>query len=302
MFVSPIALITAFAGLVSSQISLTVTNPQNVTYVAGSAIDISWDFSGNSTALVGIVVENRDAPIMPFSDKNFLIKDAITTGSRSYRWVIPNVFNSAANYRIRVWGNLNGYSGYSAWFSIFNPDPPSAKFAFTSPSKGQQLSLCSNVTISWVYPLDNTKPANLFVYIISATTKKTIYRLPEARGVNYAAGSYTFLLPDVVPVGNDAYFLGMWKTPTPGSLQPGFYDNSGKNPKVSKFEGNSEIFSVIPSLSGNNTCAPPPENNKKFDPETGNIIEEDDPSSAGTVIPGLAVTIVVALMISRILF
>lgn len=177
---------------------------------------------------------------------------------------------------------------------------------FVSPAKGQQLSLCSQVTISWRYPLDNSKPANLFAYIFSATTKKIIYQLPEAKGVNYAAGSYSFLLPDTVPIANDGYFLGMWKTPTPGSTVPGFSDNSGKNPKVSKFEGNSEVFSVVPSLNGNNTCPPPKINGGGKGGGGSNGLggsEDEDVSSAnGGVIPGLAITVIVALLISRILF
>lgn len=140
-----------------------VSNPQNMTYQAGSKVDIHWESA--ETGFVNIDLVDADSNVLQFP---LAIASGVNAEAGKFTWEVPATLKSANGYQIRVWGShqptAQAGEGVSQMFTILNT-LPNAVTAFTvvTPNKDKPCAAGTTCRITWDFPPTANYPA--FVHI-----------------------------------------------------------------------------------------------------------------------------------------
>jgi uncharacterized membrane protein YgcG len=255
---------------------------------------ITWNFNQiDPTAELVISLYNNDPKIMPFSQNPIDLTGSIKTGARSFTWQsVSTQLQSSTGFYIRVWGKVSNYECRTNLFAINNPNPPPLSLVINQPVEGAKITKCASLTLTWTLPLENARPAGVFVRLYSTASKTAVITFPQV--ISTQPGIASLTIPETVQPGSN-YFLTFWSNYEPNSLVPGYTE---------KYGGNTQLFSIVENPNGcggsnNNGGGGGGSNNNGGGNNNGDGGSTTTTSGSNSLIPAFTMTFIVALVLGR---
>jgi len=277
--------------------SLTCLTPGNGSvFTSGQPMTITWDFNQiDPTAELVISLYNNDPNVMPFSQNPIDLTGSVKTGVRSFTvQSVSTQVQSSTSFYIRVWGKVANYECKTHLFAINNPNPPPLSLVLHQPVEGAKISRCASLTLTWTLPLENARPASVFVRLYSTASKTPVYIYPQV--VKTDSGIVSLTIPQTAPAGSN-YFLTFYSNYEPNSLVPGYGE---------KYGGNTKLFSIVDGTEGcnNNNGGSNGGNGGSSNNgggSSGSGSTTTTTSGSNSLIPAFTMTFIVALVLGRFL-